>query len=608
MTSKEVRSAFLRFFEKRNHVILPSFPLIPQQEAGETNATLFNTAGMQPLIPYLLGKEHPKGKRLASSQKCIRTIDIDEVGDNTHASFFEMLGNWSLGDYFKEESIQWSWEFLTSEDEGLGLDPKRIYVTVFSGGEIDGVQLERDEESYRIWSRIFQSHGFNPEKRIFEKLKDNWWSAGDNSPSGTTTEIFYDLTGELTEGLTQDEFLTFEDEQKLVEVWNNVFMEYVKENGKVIGELPSKNVDTGAGLERVLAVVQGVSSIFDTDLFLPLIQLIQKESDTISERSARIIADHMKTSFFIFSEGVKPSNTKQGYVLRRLLRKAFREMIRTGITEELTPKLFEATKEMYRGVYELDGEGVHTISLIQKEWEKYVALLERGEKRMKTYKEKGKVLSGSELAYLEQTEGLPIEIALELAETFEVPLAEGYREEYERVKAEHRAKSKTAGAGLFKGGLAGDTPKIRALHTATHLMLAGLRRELGDHVYQRGSNITEERTRFDFSHPEKVPREVLDRVEEYVNSAIATDARVYTEVMKKEEARASGVVGSFWEKYPDEVKVWTIKDEQGNVYSRELCGGPHVEHLSQIAEFGKFRITKESSSSAGVRRIRAVLE
>ncbi len=608
MTSKEVRNAFLHFFEKRNHAILPSFPLIPQQEAGETNATLFNTAGMQPLIPYLLGKEHPKGKRLASSQKCIRTIDIDEVGDNTHASFFEMLGNWSLGDYFKEESIQWSWEFLTSKDEGLGLDPKRIYVTIFSGGEIDGAQLERDEESYRIWSRIFQSHGLNPEQRIFEKLKDNWWSAGDNSPSGTTTEIFYDLTGELTEGLTQDEFLTFEEEQKLVEVWNNVFMEYVKENGKVIGELPSKNVDTGAGLERILAVIQGVPSIFDTDLFLPLIQLIREESDTISERSARIIADHMKTSFFIFSEGVKPSNTKQGYVLRRLLRKSFREMLRAGIIETLIPKLFEATKEIYDGVYELDGEGIATLPLIQKEWEKYVTILEKGEKRMKAYKDKGKTLTGSDFAYLEQTEGLPLEITLELAERVELPITEGYREEYEKAKEEHRTKSKTAGAGLFKGGLAGDTPKIRALHTATHLMLAGLRKELGDHVYQRGSNITEERTRFDFSHPEKVSREVLDRVEEYVNNAIATDARVYTDVMKKEEAKASGVVGSFWEKYPDEVKVWTIKDEQGNVYSRELCGGPHVEHLSQIAEFGRFRITKESSSSAGVRRIRAVLE
>ena len=563
---------------------------------------------MQPLIPYLLGKEHPKGKRLASSQKCIRTVDIDEVGDNTHASFFEMLGNWSLGDYFKEESIQWSWEFLTSKDEGLGLDPRRIYVTIFSGGEIDGVQLERDEESYRIWSNIFQLHELNPEQRIFEKLKDNWWSAGDNSPSGTTTEIFYDLTGELTEGLTQGEFLIFEDEQKLVEVWNNVFMEYVKENGKVIGELPSKNVDTGAGLERILAVIQGVPSIFDTDLFLPLIKLIQDEGDTITERFVRIIADHMKTSFFIFSEGIKPSNTKQGYVLRRLLRKSFREMVRSGITEALIPKLFEVTKEMYRGVYELDGEGINTIALIQKEWDKYVAILRRGEKKMKSYKEKGNTLSGSDFAYLEQTEGLPIEIALELAETFEVPLVEGYRGEYEKVKEEHRAKSKTAGAGLFKGGLAGDTPKIRALHTATHLMLAGLRKELGDHVYQRGSNITEERTRFDFSHPEKVSREVLDRVEEYVNKAIATDAHVYTDVMKKEEARTSGVVGAFWEKYPDEVKIWTIKDEQGNVYSRELCGGPHVERLSQIAKFGTFRITKESSSSAGVRRIRAVLE
>jgi len=608
MTSKEIRNAFLRFFEKRGHSILPSFSLIPQQEAGETNATLFNTAGMQPLIPYLLGREHPKGKRLASAQKCIRTIDIDEVGDNTHASFFEMLGNWSLGDYFKKESIQWSWEFLTSKEEGLGLDPRRIYVTIFSGGEIDGVQLNRDEESYQIWSELFQLQGLNPEQRIFEKLKDNWWSAGDNSPSGTTTEIFYDLTGNFTDGLSPEDFFTFEDEQKLVEIWNNVFMEYVKEGGKVIGELPSKNVDTGAGLERVTAVLQGSLSIFDTDIFRPLIKAIRDTNEKINDRSARIIADHLKTSFFILSEGIKPSNSKQGYVLRRLLRKSFREMVQWGIEEKLIQKLYEIVQDLYDGVYELSVPGVDTLSIISREWERYMEILKKGEKRIRQLSEKKKSISGEDLAYLEQTEGLPFEIAIELIEKFQIPLENNYKEEYEKVKREHQKKSKTAGAGLFKGGLAGDTPKIRALHTATHLMLAGLRKELGDHVTQKGSNITEERTRFDFTHPEKVSRKVLDRVEEYVNNAISTNAHVSTDIMKKEEAKSSGVVGAFWEKYPEEVKVWTIKDKEGNIYSRELCGGPHVEHLSEIAQFGRFRIKKEGSSSSGVRRIRAVLE
>ncbi len=608
MKAREIRSRFLDFFRKRDHAIIESASLIPDTLAGETDATLFNTAGMQPLIPYLMGKEHPKGKRLASAQKCVRTVDIDEVGDNTHATFFEMLGNWSLGDYFKDESIHWSWEFLTSEEEGLGLDPERIYVTIFAGGEVDGVELGRDEESYCIWSEIFREHGIDPEKRIFGKVKDNWWSAGDNSPSGTTTEIFYDLSGTHTQGLTQEGFLRYEDAQELVEVWNNVFMEFVKENGKVVGELPSKNVDTGAGLERLSAVLQSVPSIFDTDLFAGLMELIRDASVSYDERSARIIADHLRTAIFMIADGVKPSPNRQGYVLRRLFRRAFRKMREMGINASLFQAFIDTVIQTYEGVYDLGLVREEIVNQFSKEWKRFQGMAQRGEQVFLKMDREGKTLDGKTLAYLEQTEGIHPDLSFELAAQFGIPVAENVQEEYEAEKRAHQEKSKTAGKGLFKGGLAGDTPKIRALHTATHLMLAGLRKELGDHVTQRGSNITEDRTRFDFTHPEKVSREVLDRVEQYVNDAIATDAEVIVEEMPKEKARRSGVVGAFWEKYPDVVKVWTIRDREGNVYSRELCGGPHVKKLSEIAQFGKFKIKKEQSSSAGVRRVKAVLE
>ena len=608
MQSKEIRKRFLDFFKKRNHAILESASLISTDVAGETDATLFNTAGMQPLIPYLMGEKHPRGTRLASSQKCVRTIDIDEVGDNTHASFFEMLGNWSLGDYFKKESIHWSWEFLTSKEEGLALDPKRIFVTIFSGGEIDGKKLPRDEASLAIWKDIFIQAGLDPEKRIFFKLKDNWWSAGDNSPCGTTTEIFYDLTGEYKNGLSQESFERYEEAQDIVEIWNNVFMEFRKENGLVVGDLPAKNVDTGAGLERLSAVLQNVSSIYETDLFAPLLEVIRAQSFSYEERSARIIADHLKTSAFLIADGVKVAASGRGYVLRKLIRRAVNHMQDIAFATHHIKHFLDALVDIYAGVYDLAMRATFIHQVLLDEIEKYERALERGEKALKKILEQEGTLSGKTLFDLEQTHGLSLDLAQKIALEMELDISEKELLEYEKHKKAHQEKSRTAGVQKFKGGLAEDTPKIRALHTATHLMLAGLRKYLGDGVYQKGSNITEERTRFDFTYPEKVSRKILDKVEAYVNDAIATDAKMKMEVMPKTEAQASGVVGSFWEKYPDEVKVWTIQDAEGNVYSRELCGGPHVERLSEIAKFGRFKIKKEQSSSAGVRRIKAVLE
>lgn len=608
MKSNEIRSKFLTFFEKRNHAILESASLQTTDVAGETNATLFNTAGMQPLVPYLMGQKHERGTRLASSQKCVRTVDIDEVGDNTHASFFEMLGNWSLGDYFKTESIHWSWEFLTDKNEGLGLEAKRMYVTVFSGGKIDGADIVRDDESVRIWTEIFEKVGLDPKKRIFYKLKDNWWSAGDNSPAGATTEMFYDLSNTHSEGLTQDEFEKFEDQQDVVEIWNNVFMEYEKQNARVVGKLKNKNVDTGAGLERLCAVLQGKSALAETDLFFSLIKIIKDNADNYLEREARIITDHIKTAVFMINDGVKTSNTGRGYILRRMIRRAVNAMTTIGFDKKNTPLLIDEVVSLYLGVYDFKFHKELIDAVLNSEIEKYSKTLIRGEKELaKLIQKDNFIFTGKMLAKLEQTHGLPFELSLEIAEKMNFEIPNSAIEEYKNLKKQHQEKSRTASAGAFKGGLAGDSPKITALHTTTHLMLAGLRKYLGNDVHQKGSNISEERTRFDFTYPEKVSPDILDKVEDYVNNAIQSEAKVSMSLMKKNEAQNAKVTGSFWEKYPDEVQVYSIDSADKN-YSRELCGGPHVADMTEIAKFGKFKIKKESSSSAGVRRIKAVLE
>ncbi|MFT6361313.1 MAG: alanyl-tRNA synthetase [Candidatus Paceibacteria bacterium] len=602
MTSQEIRTRFLAFFEKRGHAVLPSASLITVDDSKATNATLFNTAGMQPLIPFLMGQKHESGKRLASSQKCVRTGDLEEVGDNTHATFFEMLGNWSLGDYFKKEAISWSWEFLTDKNEGLGLDPNRIYITVFAGNDM----VPKDTEAVEIWKE------FIPEHRIYYRdSKDNWWTAGPNSPAGPSTEMFYDLTGELGD-MSDAGFETADEEQKVVEIWNNVFMAYKQEGGEVTGELPQKNVDTGAGLERVTAVMQGTTNIFDTDLFLPLLNIIKENAGKYNDRDGRIIADHIKTAVFLIQDGVVISNTGRGYVLRRILRRAYQSLESIECSEKIIPELITTVVGMYSDLYFKDVNEKQIavkIKIVATEMDKVIKIIQRGVKIFKKLKDDPNTLvTGKFLMDLQQTQGLPLSISLKLAKQFSIQISKEAMDDCKKLHTEHQDLSRKGGAPKFKGGLAEDTPKIRALHTATHLMLAGLRHELGNDVHQKGSNITEDRTRFDFTYGEKVERDILDRVEQYVNDSIATNAKMGVQLMEKDKAKNSDVVGSFWEKYPETVKVWTIIDKDQNIYSKELCGGPHVEDLSQISEFGAFKIKKEESSSAGVRRIKAILE
>jgi alanyl-tRNA synthetase len=597
LTSQDIRQRFLAFFEARGHVILPSAPLVPENDPS----VLFNTAGMQPLVPYLLGEPHPAGVRLTNAQKCVRTQDIDEVGDKTHDTFFEMLGNWSLGDYFKEEAIRWSYTFLTSKDEGLGLDPGRLYITVFGGNS----DAPRDDEAFKIWRSI----GI-PENRIYflttepSGKEPNWWSPGDNGPCGPDSEMFYDVTPEGLGDMTLEEYKQADEAQAIVEIWNDVFMEYEKKEGKVIGKLAKQNVDTGGGLERMVMAVQRKDNIFDTDLFSHLMAALKGASSQENLRASRIVADHLRTAIFLVGDGVRPSNTDQGYILRRLLRRAVRYGDVLGIEPGSLSSLVGPALVPYRGVYEsIFTQQTEIETVIRVEEEKFRQTLRKGLGELERRLSLGS-LSGEDAFILFSTYGFPLEMTIEIAKERGIEVDE---QAFRNAFKEHQDLSRTASAGKFKGGLADHSAKVTALHTATHLMLAGLRRELGNDVHQAGSNITEERTRFDFTWPEKVPRETLDRVEAYVNEAIGSGATVGTTIMEKDAAKAAGVEGSFWEKYPEKVTVYQVQGPDGTVYSQELCGGPHVATTADIAAFGHFRIIKEEASSAGVRRVKAIL-
>ncbi len=548
-----------------------------------------------------MGQPHPTGsKRIADSQKCVRTNDIEEVGDNTHLTFFEMLGNWSLGDYFKREAITWSYEFLTSESEGLGLNPKRLYVTVFEGDE----NAPRDEEAYGVWKEIFENAGMDPEKRIFFMDADaNWWSPGDNGPCGPDSEMFYDVTGALTDGLTRDEFTAADDKQEVVEIWNDVFMEYEKTDGKVTGKLDSQNVDTGSGLERITAMVQGVDNVFETDLFSPIINKINDLSTEDNTRAIRIIADHMRSSTFLMSDGVTVSNTDQGYILRRLLRRSVRQADKIGMPAGSLAQISEIIIDNYGEAYpNLTEKKQHIIDAVNAEEDQFRKTIEKGVRQLEKMAGEGNI-SGAVAFELFTTYGFPIELTLELAEERGVKVDES---EFEKLMTEHQEKSRTGAAGKFKGGLADHSDAAVHYHTATHLLLAGLQKFLGDHVHQAGSNITAERLRFDFTHPEKVDRDTLDKIEAWVNEQISNGGEVTMETVAKSEAENDPTVeGSFWEKYPDTVSIYTMKLADGTIVSRELCGGPHVESLTELTP--TFKIKKEESSSAGVRRIKAVL-
>lgn len=579
MTSNEIRQKFLKFFESRGHAIIPSASLVPENDPS----VLFNTAGMQPLVPYLLGQVHPMGKRIVDVQKCVRTGDLDDIGDNRHFSFFEMLGNWSLGDYFKEEAIKWSYEFLTSKEEGLGLDPKRLYFTVFEGDE----NAPYDEESKKIWMSLGV-----PENRIYAlPAEDNWWSPGDNGPCGPCSEMFYDMTGGVGD-LSHVEFLEALKREDVIEIWNDVFMEYEKKDGKVIGKLKQKNVDTGAGLERMTAVMQGKQTAYDTDLFEGAIKIIKESSGNYDEKSARIIADHVRTATFLIADGVIPGNKDQGYVLRRLIRRAVFKMKSTDSHSTLSTDLIKNYIDKYSSIY----KNLNTIdinSVFKKEEEKFFNTLSDGKKEFE---------KGVDPFILATTYGFPIELTEELAKekgkTVDL-------EDFKHKMAEHQKLSQTASAGMFKGGLANHNEQTIKLHTAHHLLLAGLQEVIGKEVKQRGSNITEERLRMDFLCDHKLTDEEKQKVEDFVNEKIKEDLLVVRREMSLAEAEKIGAEMEFGAKYPEVVSVYFIEDQAGNVLSKEFCGGPHVERTGLL---GTFKILKEEAVSSGIRRIKASLD
>lgn len=592
MQSSEIRNRFLKFFEKRGHAIIPSASLVPENDPS----VLFNTAGMQPLVPYLLGQTHPMGKRIVDVQKCVRTGDLDDIGDNRHFSFFEMLGNWSLGDYFKDEAIKWSYDFLTNGDDkeegdkGLGLDVNRLYVTIFEGDE----NAPYDEESKKIWMSL----GI-PENRIYAlPADDNWWSPGDNGPCGPCSEMFYDMVGNVGD-LNKEEFIAAQKKEDVIEIWNDVFMEYEKKDGKVIGKLNQKNVDTGAGLERMTAVMQGKMTAYDTDLFKPVMDTIKNISDNYNEHDARVVADHIRTSIMLISDGVLPSNNQRGYILRRLLRRAKMKMrnmhngeYNTVSTGSVFYEIIQAVFGVYKDSKYLNKSENEVFEVVKDEEVKFRKTLEQGLKEFE---------KGCDPFVLFTTYGFPIELTLELAEEKRVVID---MEDFKKKMEEHQKLSQTSSAGMFKGGLANHNDATIKLHTAHHLLLAGLQKFLGKEVKQRGSNITEERLRIDFSFDRKLTDEEKKNIEDWVNEKIKEGLSMTRVEIKREEAERLGAEMEFGAKYPDMVSVYYIGDNLENAISKEFCGGPHV---SNTKELGTFKIQKEEAVAQGVRRIKAVL-
>lgn len=636
LTAQELRQKYLEFFKSKKHKVIPSASLVPENDP----TVLFTTAGMHPLVPYLVGEKHPLGKRIVDAQKCIRTGDIDDVGDNRHLTFFEMLGNWSLGDYFKQEAIAWSWEFLTDE-KWLNLDPKRIYVTVFAGDKKLGVK--KDEESIKIWKKQFAKKDIlagvcdlnqkaEKDSRIFLLgAEDNFWGpVGKTGPCGPCSEMFYDVNPE--KGDLKGTHSELVKEFRLMEIWNDVFMEFNKKEDGTFEKMAQQNVDTGMGLERTITVLSGKENVFDTDLFLPIIEKIEElsgrkyfESEEI-KKSMRIVADHIKASVFMLADGVEPSNIERGYVLRRLIRRAVRQGHILGIKNNFTTEIAMVVQEMYGKVYPEVMEGKILVEL-EKEEEKFRKTLEKGLKKLfellglknvndiflSSFKD-GSIeidvtkINGENLFNLYQTYGFPFELSMEeigrqLRDKKSISNEDKskWANDFNKSLKKHQDLSRTASAGMFKGGLADNKEKTTQLHTTAHLMLAGLRKILGEHVHQKGSNINGERIRFDFSHPEKMTEEQKKALEDFVNVAIQSKTEVQMNEMSLEQARKQGAEGCFENKYGEKVKVYTIKG-----FSNEICGGPHVKNTGDIK--GKFKIVKEESSSAGVRRIKAIVE
>ncbi len=658
MSGNEIRKKYLDYMEKNGHAIVPSSALVPENDP----TTLFTGSGMQPMLPYLLGETHPKGTRVADSQKCFRAEDIEEVGDNRHTTFFEMLGNWSFGDYGREDQIRWMFTFLVDE---MKLNPHNFYISVFGGDEENG--LPSDTEAPRIWQELFKAKGIDAlianigseaqgyergmqsgERIFYYEAKKNWWSRAGipkkmplGEPGGGDSEMFYDF------GTPHDTKWGAHchpncDCGRFMEIGNNVFMEYIKTGEHEFTELKSKNIDFGGGLERITAAINNEPDVFKTDLLGNVIAYIAKLTGKSYEENVvpfRVITDHIRGTVFMIGDDVLPSNTEQGYFVRRLVRRAVRYADTLGIKEGELAHIGEIVIDTYKAHYgNLEAKRERIIETIKTEETQFRKTLADGLKQFNRvslridlpsretpegdftvpvkvgervrYVQKNaqvegeKQVSARNAFELFTTYGFPIELTLEIAKERGMTVdIEGFK----KLMDEHRELSRKGAEQKFKGGLADNSDKVVMYHTATHLLLAGLRKHLGDGVHQAGSNITGERLRFDFTYPERVTPEILKEVEVYVNQAIADKATVTIETMKKSDAEKDGTVeGSFWERYPDEVKVYTVRGEFGVIYSRELCGGPHVENTGGIT--GTFKIVKEESSSQGVRRIKAILE
>ena len=578
-----LKDLYINFFIEKGHKQIPSAPVVPENDPS----VLFNTAGMQPLIPYLMGQPHPYGTRLCDYQKCIRTNDLDNIGDTYHHTFFEMLGNWSLGDYFKDEAIEWSFEFLTKV---LNIPVERLAVTVYAGKD----NIPFDQTSYDKWLSL----GIKPE-RIAKTVDDNFWIAGDTGPCGPDSEMFYWRSNDPI----PEKFDT--EDERWVEIWNDVFMQFEKKADGSVVELPKKNVDTGMGVERTTAILEGVTDNYASSIWKDVIALISDISGKPyegNEKSMRIIADHLRTAVFILADpaGIKPSNTDQGYILRRLIRRAIRHAKALDIDinsnwEEQIAKLLLSKYDVYYS--ELKDNREVVLTELKNEKVKFNRTLEKGLRQFEKEVQSGMDIDGETAFHLFDTFGFPLELTIELAKEKGLNVdTKGYEEKFK----EHQEKSRTASQGKFKGGLAGDSETETKYHTATHLLNAALKRVVGPEVHQKGSNITDERMRFDFSCDHKLSDEEKEKVESLVNNWIKEGIDVKCEEMSKSEAIASGAECMFIEKYPDIVTVYSIGD-----ISKELCGGPHVKNTSEL---GEFKILKEESSSSGVRRIKAVLK
>lgn len=653
MNAQEIRNAYLKFFEERGHKVIPRALLVPYNDP----TTLFTGSGMQPLIPYLLGEPHQDGNRLVDSQTCLRAQDIEEVGDNSHTTFFEMLGNWSLGDYFKEQQIRWFFEFLT---EVVGLDPNKLYVSCFIGSEKDGIP--RDDEAAKIWQQVFKEKGIDagiaeigsqadgnkrgmkPGERIFfYDDGENWWSrAGGISqtpigdPCGPDSEVFYDF-GPQNHAEGYGEPHPASDSGRFMEIGNQVFMQY-KRTETGFDELAKPNVDFGGGLERIAAAAIDSPDVFKISVIWPIIERLQEISGKKYEshtESMRVIADHLRAATFLAVDDVKPSNKEQGYVMRRLVRRAIRYAFDLGVEQNFLENVVPVIADIYHKDFpEVDKKRQEVIEILVREEKAFRQTLRKALKEFNKavggvglvdnsiiydvkrrdeveYKE---ILTGEIIFKLYDTYGFPVELIYEEAFKRNIAIPDQSKHKFELLMQQQRERSRTAAKGTFKGGLGGQTLQHKKYHTATHLMYQALRDVLGDHVVQRGSNITEERLRFDFSHPEKVTREQLDKVEEIVNREIKKDLQVsWKEYPTKEATGPLGALGQFGDRYGDTVKVYSMKDPKSPAderpFSFEICGGPHVDHTAQLNEDGKtFKITKEESSSAGIRRIKAILQ